>query len=304
MLASFPPGGPSEVFRRVCGYACAGAFRSIVARGTPSDARAVVELVVSRAAAHHLRPPPISVRWPHGRRYLDCVNNVAHVGHQLSPGKPGNCRPAWATGNTNTRYLHEHLADYIEALAATLPPPLSVVYLVCSGSEVNELALRLARAYTGRDRIFVLEAAYHGNTSALVDISPYKFNGKGGRGKPSHVEIMPLPDPYRGPHRGADSTARYAAEVAEAAHRAGGPAAFFAESASGCGGQVFFPGGYLAKAFDIVRASGGVCASRTKCRLDSAAPVRIFGCSRPRVRCRISSPWGSLSRTATPWARW
>jgi 4-aminobutyrate aminotransferase-like enzyme len=195
-----------------------------------------------------------------GRRYLDCVNNVAHVGHAQPRVNQAIARQM-ALLNTNTRYLHERLAEYIERLTATLPPPLSVVYLVCSGSEANELALRLARAHTGRDRVFVLDAAYHGNTSALVDLSPYKFNGKGGRGKPPHVEIMPLPDVYRGPYRGPDAGARYAAHVADTAERTGGPAAFFAESASGCGGQIFFPRGYLAEAFAAVRASGGVCVA-------------------------------------------
>ena len=195
-----------------------------------------------------------------GRRYLDCVNNVAHVGH-AHPRVNQAIASQMALLNTNTRYLHEYLAEYIERLTATLPPPLSVAYLVCSGSEANELALRLARAHTGRDRLFVLDAAYHGNTSALVDISPYKFNGKGGRGKPAHVEIMPLPDPYRGPYRGPGAGARYAEHVAEAARKTTGLAAFFAESASGCGGQVIFPAGYLAGAFAAVRAAGGVCVA-------------------------------------------
>jgi len=75
------------------------------------------------------------------------------------------------------------------------------------------------------------------------------------------VEIMPLPDVYRGPYRGPDAGARYAAHVADAIRRTGGPAAFFAESASGCGGQVFFPSGYLAEAFAAVRAAGGVCVA-------------------------------------------
>ena len=81
--------------------------------------------------------------------------------------------------NTNTRYLHEHLAEYRRAPHRHAARAAAVAYLVCSGSEANELALRLARAHTGRDRILVLDAAYHGNTSALVDISPYKFNGQG-----------------------------------------------------------------------------------------------------------------------------
>jgi 4-aminobutyrate aminotransferase-like enzyme/aminoglycoside phosphotransferase (APT) family kinase protein len=177
-----------------------------------------------------------------GRRYLDCVNNVAHVGH---------CRPRvteavsrqMALLNTNTRYLHEHLAAYIERLTAALPAPLSVVYLVCSGSEANELALRLARAHTGRDGVVVMETGYHGNTNALVDISPYKFEGPGGRGKPAHVEIA----------RGLDPAA-----VAEAVRRLGSPAAYICESALSCAGQVILPPGYLAGAYSAIRAAGGV----------------------------------------------
>ena len=128
----------------------------------------------------------------------------------------------------------------------------------------------------------MLDAAYHGNTSALVDISPYKFNGKGGRGKPAHVEIMPLPDVYRGPYRGPDAGARYAAHVADAVRRARVPAAFFAEPASGCGGQVIFPPGYLAEAFAAVRAAGGVCgggrsADRLRARRIALLDVRDAG---------------------------
>src|ERR1022692_453068 len=172
-----------------------------------------------------------------GRAYLDCVNNVAHVGHS-HPRVVEAAAHQMALLNTNTRYLHEYLTGYIERLTATLPEPLRVAFLVSSGSEANELALRLARAHTGGDRLLVLDAAYHGNTSALVDISPYKFNGPGGRGKPAHVAIMPLPDVYRGPYRGPDAGARYAAHVAEAARKTSDLAAFFVESASGCGGQV------------------------------------------------------------------
>jgi 4-aminobutyrate aminotransferase-like enzyme/Ser/Thr protein kinase RdoA (MazF antagonist) len=258
-LATFPPDWPREVFRRVCGYSPEARTSASLAQTRrrmlgPSLSLSYSEpLHIIRGLRQHLYDAG-------GRRYLDCVNNVAHVGHAHARVNEAIARQM-ALLNTNTRYLHEHLAEYIERLTATLPPPLSVVYLVCSGSEANELALRLARAHTGRDRIFVLDAAYHGNTGALVDLSPYKFNGKGGRGKPAHVEIMPLPDVYRGPYRGPDAGARYAAHVADIAERTGGPAAFLAESASGCGGQVFFPRGYLAEAFAAVRAAGGVCVA-------------------------------------------
>lgn len=81
--------------------------------------------------------------------------------------------------NTNTRYLHPSILNYAEALLERTPAPLDTVFFVCSGSEANELALRLARTHTKRHDVIVVGAAYHGNTTALIDISPYKFEGKG-----------------------------------------------------------------------------------------------------------------------------
>lgn len=175
-----------------------------------------------------------------GRAYLDCVNNVAHVGHS-HPRVVQAAAHQMARLNTNTRYLDAHLVEYIERLAATLPEPLRVVYLVCSGSEANELALRLARAHTRREGIMVVDTAYHGNTNALIDISPYKFNGPGGRGRPPHVTVLPLPG------RGALETCP------------GNLAAFICESALSCAGQVILPPGYLRNIYSTVRASGAVC---------------------------------------------
>jgi 4-aminobutyrate aminotransferase-like enzyme/Ser/Thr protein kinase RdoA (MazF antagonist) len=188
-----------------------------------------------------------------GRAYLDCVNNVAHVGHS-HPRVVEAAAAQMRALNTNTRYLHENLAEYCERLAATLPEPLRAVYLVCSGSEANELALRLARAHTGREQVIVVDTAYHGNTNALIDLSPYKFNGPGGRGKPAHVHVVPTPDAYRGGFRPDD--------VRQAAQRARGClAAFFCESALSCAGQVILPPGYLRDAFAAVREAGGVCVA-------------------------------------------
>ncbi|HEY3103721.1 MAG TPA: aminotransferase class III-fold pyridoxal phosphate-dependent enzyme [Pyrinomonadaceae bacterium] len=195
-----------------------------------------------------------------GRRYLDCVNNVAHVGHS-HPYVVRAASEQMAMLNTNTRYLHENLIEYAERLTATLPEPLSVVYLVCSGSEANELALRLARGHTGRNDAIVVEGAYHGNTSAMIDLSPYKFDGPGGRGCPSWVHKVPMPDVYRGAHRGAGAGKFYAADVAEAVRQGGDVAAFFCESALGCGGQIILPLEYLREAFAAVRAAGGVCVA-------------------------------------------
>src|SRR6185503_20244978 len=82
--------------------------------------------------------------------------------------------------NTNTRYLHETILNYAERLTSTLPDPLNVCYFVNSGSEANELAIRLARAHTNARDLIVLEHAYHGNTTTLIDISPFKHDGRGG----------------------------------------------------------------------------------------------------------------------------
>lgn len=200
-----------------------------------------------------------------GRAYLDCVNNVAHVGHS-HPRVVRALRRQAAVLNTNTRYLHEALVRYAERLTATLPEPLRVCYFVCSGSEANELALRLARAHTRRRGVVVVGGAYHGNTTSLVEISPYKFDGPGGEGAPAWVWKTTLPDPYRGPYRGygEETGRRYAAhvrEAVEAAAGAGGVAAFFCEPLLGCGGQVVLPDGYLAEAYRRVREAGGVCVA-------------------------------------------
>ncbi|HEY7348147.1 MAG TPA: aminotransferase class III-fold pyridoxal phosphate-dependent enzyme [Ktedonobacterales bacterium] len=199
-----------------------------------------------------------------GRAYLDGVNNVAHVGHS-HPRVVKAGQEQMAVLNTNTRYLHDHLVRYAERLCATLPEPLSVCFFVCSGSEANELALRLARTYTGRQDIVVIDAAYHGNTTALVEISPYKFDGPGGAGAPSHVHRVPMPDVYRGAYKRFDAEAgvKYARHVEETIHqiqqRGRNVAAFIGESLLGCGGQIALPDHYLEKVYRYVRSAGGVC---------------------------------------------
>ncbi len=202
-----------------------------------------------------------------GRGYLDLVNNVCHVGH-ANPRVVKALADQASALNTNTRYLHTNMLDLADRLVATLPDPLSVVYFVNSGSEANELALRMARTVTGREDVICLDWAYHGNTAAVIDVSPYKFNRAGGSGPKPYVHITPLADPYRGPFAGygPESGHAYAKLIDEqisAAHRPGadsrGPAAFIAESISGCGGQVVYPEGFLRESFDRVRAAGGLC---------------------------------------------
>jgi 4-aminobutyrate aminotransferase-like enzyme/Ser/Thr protein kinase RdoA (MazF antagonist) len=197
-----------------------------------------------------------------GRAYLDVVNNVCHVGH-CHPQVVRAGQEQMAVLNTNTRYLHDYLNEYARRLTATLPEPLSVCFFVNSGSEANDLALRLARTYTGRTDTICLDVAYHGNLTSLVDISPYKFAGPGGRGAPPTTHVALMPDPYRGRYRGMASGPDYARHVSEllaqVEQQGRGVAAFIAESLLGCGGQIVLPDGYLAAVYAAVRAVGGVC---------------------------------------------
>lgn len=193
-----------------------------------------------------------------GRAYLDAVNNVPHVGHS-NPRVVDALHRQMRTLTTNTRYLHETILDYADRLTDTLPDGLDVCFFVNSGSEANDLALRLARAFTRRQDIMVLDGAYHGNLTSLIAISPYKFDGRGGAGKPPGTHVVPMPCAYRGPHKGMTTASgqAYAASVSEVAaqHKI---AAFIAESVPGCGGQVVPPPGYLAGAAHAVRKAGGV----------------------------------------------
>lgn len=195
--------------------------------------------------------------------YLDGVNNVAHVGH-CHPRVVAAAASRKAVLETNTRYLHEDMVRLAERLGATLPDPLEVCFFVNSGSEANELALRLARTGTGNRGVVVLDVGYHGNTTTLIDVSPYKHDGEGGGGAPPWVRKIPLPDPYRGSHRGEPDAGRaYAMHVSDAvaALRSNGeePAALLAESILSCGGQVVPPSGFLAEAYTNARAAGALC---------------------------------------------
>ena len=122
-----------------------------------------------------------------GQPLLDLVNNPASLGH-CHRTVVAAAAQQMAVLNTNTRYVYPELADYAEALTATLPEKLSVCYFVNSGSEANDLALRIARQYTQGEGVVCVEGAYHGHTAELVKISPYKFDGKGGFPQPPTTE--------------------------------------------------------------------------------------------------------------------
>jgi 4-aminobutyrate aminotransferase-like enzyme/Ser/Thr protein kinase RdoA (MazF antagonist) len=199
-----------------------------------------------------------------GRAYLDVYNNVPLVGHS-HPRVVAAVQQQIALLNTNTRYLHDNILRYAEQLSALLPAPLKVCYFLNSGSEANELAIRLARTHTRREDVIVLEHAYHGHTSTLIDISPYKFNGPGGTGQKPWVHVAPIPDDYRGMYRRGESDLgkKYAAHVAsllqESQKQSQPIAAYIAETLPSVAGQIVFPQGYLAEVYKHVRAAGAVC---------------------------------------------
>jgi 4-aminobutyrate aminotransferase-like enzyme/Ser/Thr protein kinase RdoA (MazF antagonist) len=198
----------------------------------------------------------------YGQKYLDTCNNVAHVGHE-NPKVVKAGQQQMAVLNTNSRYLHPAINQFTTQLLATLPKQLSVVHLVNSGSEANELALRMAKAYTGGEQVIALESGYHGNSNACIDISSYKFDGKGGHGAPKNTHIVPLPDSFRGRHRGVDAGQKYAAYVDQVIDKLTQNkqqlSAFIAESIVSCGGQIELPATYLQTVYQAVRAAGGVC---------------------------------------------
>lgn len=183
-----------------------------------------------------------------GRRYLDAYNNVAHVGH-CHPKVVAAGQKQMELLNTNTRYLSDLILEYATNLTATLPASLSVCFFVNSGSEANELALRLARAHTKARDLIVLEHAYHGNTTTLIDISPYKHDGPGGDGAPAWVHKAPLP--------ASQADAQHVIDLA--AKLRGRLCGFIAESMPSVAGQIIFPDGYLAPVHEAVRDAGGVC---------------------------------------------
>jgi len=197
-----------------------------------------------------------------GSRYLDAVNNIQHVGH-CHPKVVSAAMEQNALLNTNTRYLDETIVRYAKLLTKKLPDGLDVCFFTNSGSESNDLALRIARCITGSKETIVLNGAYHGHLSSLIEISPYKHNAPGGEGPPDFVYSIPLPDSFRGIYRGDNCTADYVNEVKKVIYKINDSSktlsAFFVEALMGCGGQIVLPEGFLKKSFELVRMSGGLC---------------------------------------------
>tara|TARA_B100001250_G_scaffold141374_1_gene120956 strand:- start:9226 stop:12252 length:3027 start_codon:yes stop_codon:yes gene_type:complete len=199
-----------------------------------------------------------------GRLYLDTVNNVSHVGHE-NPEIVMAGQKQMALLNTNTRYLHEGINTLAEKLLDTLPKELSVCYFVNSGSEANELAIRMVKEVTGQKDIIVSQWGYHGNTNKCVDISSYKFDRKGGKGAPKNTHVIPIPDSYRGKYRGSNTGNKYSKEVKKCIDnihsKKRGVGGLIIEPIISCGGQVELPNGFVKKSYDYIRNAGGICIS-------------------------------------------
>lgn len=209
---------------------------------------------------HLVRGQGVRVWDAEGREYLDCYNNVPHVGHCHPRVVEAICRQA-GTLNTHTRYLHEGILDYVEALTATFGPPFDTALMCCTGSEANDLALRMAQALTGRSGVIATDHTYHGNTAAVQQLS--RTNPPPG-GYGDHLAFVPAPDSYRplGGTPGMAHAEAFAAAVARQIEvlqsRPCGFSTlilcpFFANE-----GFPDLPPGWLAPTEKVVRAAGGV----------------------------------------------
>lgn len=195
-----------------------------------------------------------------GKRYLDCYNNVPHVGHAHPYVAEAIARQA-RTLNTNTRYITDQALEYAERLTALAGEDLTAVTFVNSGSEANDLAWRMAKAFTGHRGGLCMDFAYHGVSEAIDAFSP--SNAPAHWNAP-HVRLLPAPDVYRGPYGAdeADVGARYAAlaegPIAELQEAGLGVAALMVDSAFMTNGILDAPPGYLQGVVKRVRAAGGL----------------------------------------------
>ncbi|MCE8527157.1 aminotransferase class III-fold pyridoxal phosphate-dependent enzyme [Ruegeria pomeroyi] len=215
--------------------------------------------------------PVMLVRgWKHhlfdewGRPYLDAYNNVPHVGH-AHPRIQAVAADQLKRMNSNTRYLHPAQLAFADKVLSKLPERFEVCFFVNSGTEANELALRLSRAHTGNIGMVTPDHGYHGNTTGAIAISAYKFNKPGGVGQADWVELVEVADDYRGRFKRDDAErARKFADLVDPAiarlqEKGHGVAGFIAETFPSVGGQIIPPKGYLAAVYDKIRAAGGVC---------------------------------------------
>ena len=243
--------------------------------GLPAAAGAAGEDVLERRAAsfaavqeHYYRDPPrIERGWRHhlaatgGRVYLDMVNNVAVLGHSHPRVEAAVARQLRRL-NTNSRFNYASVVEFSERLAGLLPAPLDTVFLVNSGSEAVDLALRLALVGTGHQDVVAVREAYHGWTYASDAVSTSTADNPNALAtRPAWVHAVDAPNSYRGRYRGSEAV-RYSADavlaIGELAGRGRPPAAFLAEPYYGNAGGMPLPDGYLAAVYAEVRRHGGL----------------------------------------------
>jgi 4-aminobutyrate aminotransferase-like enzyme/murein DD-endopeptidase MepM/ murein hydrolase activator NlpD len=235
----------------------------------PATLLARRDSVLATTQEHYFTAPPrIERGWRHhlvdtrGRAYVDIVNNVAVLGHSHPEVEAAVARQLRLL-NTNSRFLYEPMVAFAEALAARFPAPLDTVFLVNTGSEANELAIRLARTATGNEDVISIRGAYHGWTVATDAITTSLLdNPRALETRPAWVHPVEAPNAFRGRFRGPDAGTRYAEDVRAAIGRmrdAGrAPAGFIAEALFGNAGGVVLPDGYLREVYAAVRAAGGL----------------------------------------------
>ncbi|AFL53625.1 2,2-dialkylglycine decarboxylase [Sinorhizobium fredii USDA 257] len=218
---------------------------------------------------YYRKPPEIERGWKEhlfdveGRAYLDMVNNVTIVGHG-HPRISAAVGRQWSLLNTNSRFHYAAVAEFSERLAGLAPEGLDTVFLVNSGSEANDLAIRLAWAHSGARNILSLLEAYHGWTAASDAVSTsIADNPQALTTRPDWVHPVVSPNTYRGPYRGESSTGEYvgtvAAKLAELDEKEGSLAGFICETVYGNAGGIPLPPGYLEAVYAMVRARGGIC---------------------------------------------
>jgi len=214
-------------------------------------------ILISRAWKHH-----IFDEW--GRPYLDAYNNVPHVGHS-HPRINQVALDQLNKVNLNTRYLHPLQSKFAKKILSKLPGNLEVCYFVNSGSEANELALRLARAHSGKKGIITPDEGYFGNTTGALSISAYKFKKQNGSGQADWVEVIEVPDDYRGSFKkdDPDRAIKFANSIDGAIEtlksKGIGLSAFIMETFPSVGGQIIPPQGYLEQVYGKIRKQGGIC---------------------------------------------
>jgi 4-aminobutyrate aminotransferase-like enzyme/Ser/Thr protein kinase RdoA (MazF antagonist) len=195
-----------------------------------------------------------------GRRYLDCYNNVASVGHCHPHVVSALARQA-ATLNTHTRYLHDNVVRYAERLAATMPGGLRVCYFVCTGTEANDLAIRIARVVSGQEGVIVSDDSYHGNSNVVGAASTCMYPKSE---QPAWIATVPPPNGYRGEFRygtpdiGPKYAAHIDAAIARLHERDQGAAAWLCDIVFDSNGTILPPAGYLEYTARAIRAAGGL----------------------------------------------